>query len=105
MVDGTIDVVTPEADLIDRFQVVTDRWSRVLRATRDMIEPDKSNWFLVDFKWTGPVNYVYRSIEAMPGEITPLDRNGVRIPLERLDVFQTEESLGLLCDGRTLYCI
>ena len=59
-----------------------------------MIAPDKSKWFLVNFKWTGS-DYVNRSMEEMPGEITLLDRNGARIPLERSDVSQVEESLGV----------
>ena len=92
LVDGTIDVGTPGEDLIDRFQVAMDRWCRVLRATGGMIAPDKFKWFLVDFKWTGS-DYVYRNMEEMPGEITLLDRNAARIPLQRLDVSQAEESL------------
>ena len=71
-----------------------DRWCGVLRATDGMIAPGKSKWFLVDFKWTGS-DYVYYSLEEMPGEITLLDRNGARIPLERLDVSKAEESTGV----------
>ena len=68
-----------------------DRWRGVLRATDGMIAPGKSKWFLVDFKWTGS-DYLYYSLDEMPGEITLLDRNGARIPLERLDISKAEES-------------
>ena len=59
-----------------------------------MIAPDKSKWFLIDSKWTGS-DYVYRSLEETPGEIILLDRNGIRITLERLDVSMAAESLGV----------
>ena len=68
-------------------------------ATDGMIAPEKSKWFLVDFKWTGS-DYVYHNMEEMPGEITLLDRNGARIPLARLDVSQAAESLGVWIAGR-----
>jgi len=59
-----------------------------------MIAPDKSKWFLIDFKWTGS-DCVYRSLEEMPGEITLLDIKGVRIPLKWLDFSVAAESLGV----------
>ena len=91
--DGAIDVDTPREDLINRFQSVMDRWCGVLRATGDMIALDKCKLFIV-FKRTG-TDYVYRSLQEMLGEITLLDRNGIRIPLERLDVSVAAESLGV----------
>jgi len=87
LVDGVIDVDTPGEDLIDRFQSAMDRWCGV-------IAPDKPKLFLIDFKWTS-TDYVYRNLQEMPGEITLLDRNGVRIPLERQYVSVAAESLGV----------
>ena len=40
-------------------------------------------------------DYVYRNLQEMPGEITLLDRNGIRIPLDRLGVSVVAESLGV----------
>ena len=57
-----------------------------LRATGSLIALDQSKWFLVDFKW---------SLEDMTGEITLLNRNGARIPLEHLDISKAEESMGV----------
>jgi len=94
LVDGSFDVDIPGEEFIKGFQSAMDRWCGILRATDGMIAPDKSKWFLIDFKWTGS-DYVYRSLQEMPGEITLLDRNNIRIPLERLDVSVAAESLGV----------
>ena len=93
-VDGSFDVDNPGEETIEGFQSAMDQWCGVLCATGGVIAPAKSKWCLIDFKWTRS-DYIYRSLQEMPGEITLLDRNGIRIPLERLDVFVAAESLGV----------
>jgi len=94
LVDGAIDVDTPGKDLIDRFKYAMDRWYWVLCAPGGMLASNKSKGFLIGFKWIGS-DYVYRSLQEMPGEITLLDRSGIRIPLECLHVSVAAESLGV----------
>jgi hypothetical protein len=82
------------------FHRFMNRWNRGLRATGGLIATAKTRWFLVDFKWTG-LDYEYRTIADMQGNITLPDANGQEYIVAREEVYTAFESLGvwLALDG------
>jgi hypothetical protein len=62
--------------------------------------PSKSYWYLLDFKWERGV-WRYRSKEALPGEITIRGVDGTQVILERLELSEARETLGvyIMMDG------
>ena len=45
------DNTTPARKLLNRFQDAVNYWEGLLRATGGTVEPSKTFWYLVDFKW------------------------------------------------------
>ena len=74
IIDRAEDVNLSGERILSRFQAATDRWCGVLRAT-GLIAPEKSDFYLNDFRWTG-TDFAYRNITEMPGNITLLDKHG-----------------------------
>jgi hypothetical protein len=86
------------SDLIPEMQDAVDHWEGGLRASGGALVPSKSHWYLVDWKW---MNGSWRSctIADNPGDISMLDHNGVRAPLDRVEVTEARKSLGLMIAG------
>ena len=94
IIDGAEDVNTSGERILARFQSAMDCWCGVLCATGGLIAPEKSVFYLIDFQWTG-TDYTYRNVTNMPGNITLLDKNGERVPLNRYEVSTAEQYLGV----------
>ena len=73
IVQGYGDVNTSGKALIPNFQESMKRWNGGIRDSGGSIFPNKTKWFLIDFKYNGK-DYEYRSIEDMPGNILIPDK-------------------------------
>ena len=81
-------------DIISRMQQSLDLWEGGLRATGGAIVPEKSHWYLIDFKWEqGRWSYVTES--DAPGEISVRDFEGNEKQLLRLEAHQARRTLGV----------
>jgi hypothetical protein len=98
--DCADDVNTKEEEMVKSFHRFMNRWNGGLRATGGLIAVAKTRWFLVDLKWTG-LDYEYRTIADMLGNITLPDENGQEYVVSREEVSTAFESLGvwLALDG------
>ena len=88
--DGNFDY----SELLRSTQEALDLWCGGLRATGGDLHPDKSFWYLVDFKPTRNGNWAYKRIEDCPGDLYLTDTDGTRKRLERCEVFQGKKALG-----------
>jgi hypothetical protein len=86
----------------NEFQIMLDDWEGYLKATGGAIEPrdDKSWYYSIDFKWTGQ-SWLYKTREEIPADITMIDPDGKRVPLQRHEPDHAELTLGyyLSMDG------
>jgi hypothetical protein len=94
VVHGGKDVNTPGEEILTDMQSVVDRWEGSVQATGGALVPSKSYWYLLDFVWTQG-KWKYKSIQAMPGDITIRGVDGIRVTLERLDPSEARETLGV----------
>lgn len=69
-------------------------WEGGLRATGGAIVPEKSFWYLVDFKWKAG-KWTYKSIAETPYTIQVRDAAGTLQTLRRLPLDQAERTLGV----------
>ena len=104
-VDDTDLVHSPSADisspqLIVEMQQVLNHWEGGLRASGGALVPSKSYWYLVDFTWRND-SWHYKSIADQPGDLSIRDSDHQPINLERLEVSEARETLGvwLAMDG------
>ena len=81
-------------EVLQEFQPAVDRWEGGLRATGGAIVPEKSFWYLLDYKWDGH-HFKYRTQTDMPGQLTVRDQHGHRIPLRRHEPHHAEKTLGV----------
>ena len=86
--------------LLSEMQSVVDHWEGGLRASGGALVPTKSYWYLVNFVWRND-RWVYLTINDHPGTISIFDSDRNRVPLERLEVGDARETLGvfLALDG------
>ena len=79
-------------DVCADMQRMVDIWSGGLYATGGMIEPNKSYWYLIDFKWNPrKMEWEYTSIAERPATIV-LRNNGVEpTTLERKEVWEPDQ--------------
>ena len=85
--------VTPQ-EVAQEMQAMLDTWEGGIRATGGAIVPEKSHWYLVDFKWQNDV-WRYATIDETPAELDVRDFNGQRKKLERLAVHEAQRTLGV----------
>ena len=81
-------------DVLADMQTVVDRWEGGLRATGGALVPSKSHWYLIDFVWTG-TKWRYRTKVELPGDVSVLDKDGIRTVLDRHDPATATETLGV----------
>ena len=86
--------------LTQEMQDVVDHWEGGLRATGGGLRADKSYWYLVDYQWKNN-KWCNKSIADAPGNITVRDASGERVALERCEVSEARETIGvfLAMDG------
>ena len=82
------EAVTPQA------QQGLDSWVGYLQCTGGAINPDKSYWYLLDYKWTGTL-WRYRTTKEMQGEITSQNPEGDTMPLKCLEAKEAAKQLGI----------
>ena len=87
-VDQSGEEVLPEA------QAGLDYWVGYLQATGGAINPEKSYWYMLDYRWTG-TDWVYRSASQMPGEMTAPNPDGEVKPLIRKAPSEGAKQLGI----------
>ena len=69
-------------------------WVGFLQATGGAINPDKSYWYLLDYKWTGS-RWAYRTMEDMEGQLQAPNPDGQILTLTRLEAHQSSRQLGV----------
>ena len=98
-VDDT-DLVTTEGLLAGhrsvghKMQGALDAWEGGIRATGGAIVPEKSFWYLVDFKWKHG-KWQYMTTAESPASLSVLDLSGERQTLRRLEHHEAERTLGV----------
>ena len=60
IMQGADNINTSKEDLIPNFQEFMKRWNGGIRASGGEVCPNKTEWFLIDFKWNGS-DYEYQS--------------------------------------------
>ena len=96
------DVNETGEDQIAPMQASLDHWCGLVGCTGGAINPEKSHWCLIDYKWTG-TRWVYRTISEMPGELTAVNLQGNVAPLKRVEANEGMKTLGAMvaADGST----
>ena len=84
-------------DLLPSVQSALDLWSGGISATGGAINPAKSFWWLIDFKWRpASGTWVFRRKAAMPGDLTLQGPTGLWATLRRLQPDEAERTLGVM---------
>ena len=81
------------ADVIQRTQAAQTYLGGIVRATGGAINPSKSFWWMIDFKWKAGKATV-ATIEDCPAELQIRDSQGNMQVLQRLEVNKSERILG-----------
>ena len=81
------------ADVIQRTQAAQTYLGGIVRATGGAINPSKSFWWMIDFKWKAGRATV-STIEDCPAELQIRDPQGNLQTLRRLEANQSERILG-----------
>ena len=81
--------------MVPTAQAGLNYWVGFLQATGGAINPDKSYWYLLDYKWTG-AQWVYRSMEEMTGDLQAPNPSGDVQPLNRYEPHKAAKQLGML---------
>ncbi len=69
-------------------------WEGGLKATCGALVPEKTFWYLIDFKWIAG-SWYYHTIDECPASIVINDIEGDRKELRRCDVGDAQETLGI----------
>jgi hypothetical protein len=77
-----------------RMQQALDLWEGGIRATGGAIVPEKSHWYLIDFKWSQG-NWKYKTEVDAPAQLRVRDCDGNVAPFERLSVTEARQTLGV----------
>jgi hypothetical protein len=76
------------------LQLAMDTWEGGLKATCGAIVPEKTFWYLIDFSWQSG-QWKYKTISECPAKIEIKDIKGVRKELQRYEVHNAQETLGV----------
>ncbi|CAJ1943995.1 unnamed protein product [Cylindrotheca closterium] len=97
VMESNDNVETTGEDLLPLVQSALDLWSGGISATGGAINPAKSFWWLIDFKWRpSSGTWVFRRKAEMPGELTLQDPTGPWATLRRLQPDEAERTLGVM---------
>jgi hypothetical protein len=80
-------------EVAQEMQQGLDLWEGLLKATGGALVPEKSYWYLIDFKWKDG-GWKYATTEETQFELTMKDKDDVRHILLRLPVNEARRSLG-----------
>jgi hypothetical protein len=76
------------------LQQAVDTWEGGLKATCGAIVPEKTFWYLIDFKWSSGF-CTYKTIEDSPSSIFVNDISGQRQEIRRCQPYDAQETLGI----------
>ena len=85
---------TTAQQIITDMQQILEHWEGGLRATGGALVPSKSYWYLIDFRWQKD-RWHYTTIADNPGNLHILDEDLSPTTLERLEVTEARETLGV----------
>ena len=77
-----------------QMQRAIDEWEGGIRATGGAVEPTKTHWYLIDFRWKNG-DWRYATPEETPAFLTVRNCKGERLPLERLASDNAQRTLGV----------
>jgi hypothetical protein len=87
---------TTGEEIGSEMQNVMNTWEGGIRATGGALEPSKSHWYLIDFKWIPQrLRWDYRLLDELPGTLRVRNPQGHQEILERVEVNQGRVSLGI----------
>jgi hypothetical protein len=92
-VDDT-DIIVSQASLDSYVEASHKLQKGGLKATCGAIVPEKTFWYLIDFSSSG--FWKYKSVANCPGSICFNDINGVRKQLKRCEIYDAQETLGVV---------
>jgi hypothetical protein len=87
------ETITTAAEIASSLQQSVDAWEAGIRATDGAIVPDKSPWYLIDYRWENGAWRYTRKTEN-PFDLTVMDENRRCLPLRRLEFGEAERTLG-----------
>jgi hypothetical protein len=100
-VDDTDLIVKSETNESHSFQEAADTmqhalttWEGGLRATGGALEPSKTFWYGIDFKWTG-ADWRYKRAREIPYTLEAKDPTGRLVEIERVEVSEARRTLGV----------
>jgi hypothetical protein len=87
---------TSPTQIFTEMQSILDHWEGGLHATGRALVPPKSYWYGIDFKWhKTKLKWEYKTIAQLPGSLHMKDHQHDLTLLERLEVDEARETLGL----------
>jgi len=91
---STANVNEKGEDVVEKMQEAVATWEGCLAASGGALSPQKSFWYLIDYRWTGD-KWVYRTKEEMPATIQMHDEQGSMHTLQRHEPTHPEKALGM----------
>ena len=86
-----------ENSLLSKAQAQLLTWEELLRTTGGAIDPLKSDWLFIRYKWTeGKWKY---QTQAYPLQLVVMDKDKVLQPLRQLHITKARETLGVWIAG------
>jgi hypothetical protein len=83
-----------EKETIQKMQENIDLWSGGLAATGGQLEPRKTYWYNINFKWQQG-KWRYATKQEATVNLTTMDHNGWRTSLEQVDISEGRRTLGV----------
>ena len=84
----------PAEELVPLAQAGLTEWEGIQACCGASLNPSKSYWYLLDFKWD-KTEWVYREEDELPGKLYVSDSNGEPTALSRNEASQAKKSLGV----------
>jgi hypothetical protein len=70
--------------LAHRMQAGMDTWEGDLQATGGALEPEKSFWYVISFRWISGT-WRYSTVAETPASVSAQNADGNRVTLQRLE--------------------
>jgi hypothetical protein len=81
-------------EVVHKLQQSIDMWEGGLAATGGQLEPSKTFWYNIDFKWSDGC-WRYAQIAELPSELSMEKDKGGRTILDRVEVNEGRRTLGM----------
>ena len=87
-------ITSTDLDVIPLMQAALSLWETGLRATGGALVPEKSFWYLIDFRWRGST-WRYAKYPTEPGSLSMPDNNQHEHSIKRLPADKAQRTLGV----------